>query len=64
VPHKVTQKKPQLSHVASCGGTPLHQPQLATWASCGFFYATLCGTRRTPSELSRAANNTKNKKKN
>ena len=27
------------------GGTSLHQPQLTIWASCGFFCATLCGTR-------------------
>ena len=53
MPHKVAQKKPQVAHVVSCGwwrgssGTPVHQPQLATWVSCGFFFATLCGTRRT-----------------
>ena len=30
------------------GETPLHQPQLATWTSYGFFCATLCGTRLFP----------------
>ena len=53
VSHKVAQKKPQLAHVVSYGWwrggppIPLHQPQPITWASCDFFYATLCGTRRT-----------------
>ena len=31
VPHKVAQQMPQLAHAPSS----FHQPQLATWASCG-----------------------------
>jgi len=47
----VAQKKPQLTYMASCGWwrgggrTPFNQPQFTTWASYGFFCATLCGTR-------------------
>ena len=41
VPHKVAQQVPQLAHV----GAPLHQPQLATWASYAICCATLCGSR-------------------